>query len=196
LYLNYYKRILDILLVVLTFPVFVLLCLFVSILIKLDDDGSIFYQADRIGKDSKIFTMYKFRTMKMGAPHLLNPDGSTYNAEDDERVTKIGKFLRKTSLDELPQLINVLMGEMSFVGPRPSLAGALGTYQDDEIDKMKVRPGITGYTQAYFRNTISNREKRLNDAWYANNVSFWLDLKIIIRTIQTVVSREGLYTNQ
>ena len=110
--------------------------------------------------------------MKVNAPTLLNADGSTYNAKDDPRVTKIGKFMRETSIDETPQILNVLKGDMSIIGPRASLASVLDTFQDDEIDKMKVRPGITGYTQAYYRNGLSNREKRLKDAWYANNVVF------------------------
>ena len=128
-------------------------------------------------------------------PYYLIEDGNTYNAKDDFRVTKIGKFLRETSIDETPQILNVLKGDMSIVGPRASLAIELDTYMDDEMDKMKVRPGITGYTQAYYRNGLSSREKRLKDAWYANNVSFWLDLKIFFKTILTVLKREGLYSN-
>ena len=85
---------------------------------------------------------------------------------------------------------------MSIIGPRASLSGTLGTYKDDEVDKMKVKPGITGFTQAYYRNAISNREKRLKDAWYANNVNFWLDVKIFFRTIVTVLKRDGLYTTK
>jgi len=140
--------------------------------------------------------MYKFRSMKLNAPNVLNPDGSTYNAKDDPRVTKIGRIIRATSLDETPQILNVLVGNMSIIGPRASLAGALDTYQPDEIDKMKVKPGITGYTQAYYRNDLDIRNKRLKDAWYANNVTFWLDVKILFKTIITVLKREGLYTNQ
>ena len=121
--------------------------------------------------------------------------GADEFVEVDPRVTRVGKFLRETSLDETPQILNVIKGDMSFIGPRASLAIALTTYQDDEIDKMKVRPGITGYTQAYFRNALSNREKRLKDAWYANNVSFILDIKIIFKTIVTIITRKSLYTN-
>ena len=127
--------------------------------------------------------------------YYLIEDGNTYNAKDDFRVTKIGKFLRETSIDETPQILNVLKGDMSIVGPRASLAIELDTYMDDEMDKMKVRPGITGYTQAYYRNGLSSREKRLKDAWYANSVSFWLDIKIFFKTILTVLKREGLYSN-
>ena len=139
--------------------------------------------------------MYKFRSMKVNAENILNADGSTFNSKDDPRVTKVGKFLRETSLDETAQLLNMLKGEMSLIGPRASGWDALETYKSDEVDKMKVCPGITGYTQAYFRNSVSVREKRLKDAWYANNVSFILDLKIFFKTISTVLKRENIYTN-
>lgn len=195
MYVKYVKRIIDILICMIGLPVFIFLYIIFGLLIKLQDRGPIFYKADRIGKDSKLFKMYKFRSMKTNSPNLLNADGSTYNSEDDPRVTKIGKFIRTTSIDETPQIINVIKGEMSIIGPRASLSGALGTYLEDEIDKMNVKPGITGYTQAYYRNGLSNREKRLMDAWYANNVSFSLDVKIFFKTILTVLKREGLYTN-
>ncbi len=195
MYLTYIKRIADIIICLIGLPIFALIYICIGILIKIEDGGPIFYKAERIGKDSKIFKMYKFRSMKVNAPKILNEDGSTYNASDDPRVTKIGKFIRETSLDETAQIINVLKGEMSIIGPRASLSGAIGTYQDDEVDKMKVRPGITGLTQAYYRNGLSNREKRLKDAWYANNITFWLDIKIFFRTIKTVLKKEGLYTN-
>ena len=195
MYLTYIKRIADIIICLIGLPIFALIYICIGILIKIEDGGPIFYKAERIGKESKIFKMYKFRSMKVNAPKILNEDGSTYNASDDPRVTKIGKFIRETSLDETAQIINVLKGEMSIIGPRASLSGAIGTYQDDEVDKMKVRPGITGLTQAYYRNGLSNREKRLKDAWYANNITFWLDIKIFFRTIKTVLKKEGLYTN-
>lgn len=196
MYLKYIKRIIDIIICIIGLPVFILLYIGIGIAIKLEDGGPIFYKADRIGKDSKIFKMYKFRSMKINAPKILNEDGSTYNASDDPRVTKIGKFIRETSIDETAQIINVLKGEMSIIGPRASLSGAIGTYKDDEIDKMNVRPGITGLTQAYYRNGLSVREKRLKDAWYANNVTFYGDIKIFLKTIVTVLKREGLYTNE
>lgn len=194
MYVQYSKRILDILICIAGLPVFVILLLIFGFLIKLEDRGVVFYKAERVGKDGKLFPMYKFRSMKVGAPFLQNPDGSAYNGKDDSRVTKIGKFMRETSIDETPQIWNVLKGDMSIVGPRPSLSSALITYRCDEVDKMKVKPGITGYTQAYYRNTLSNREKRLIDSWYANNVVFWLDVKIFLKTIIMVLKREGLYT--
>mgnify|MGYP003901170909 CR=1 FL=1 len=195
MYSRYIKRILDIIVCIIGLPLFILLFVIFGLLIKFDDGGPIFYKSERIGKDSKLFKMYKFRSMKVNAPYWENADGSTYNSKNDPRVTRIGKFIRETSIDEIPQLLNVLKGEMSIIGPRASLSNALSTFKDDEMDKMKVRPGITGYTQAYYRNGLSNREKRLKDAWYANNVSFWLDVKIFFKTVSTVVKREGLYTN-
>ncbi|MCM3741807.1 sugar transferase [Oceanobacillus luteolus] len=195
MYSKFFKRIIDIFASVIALPIFIVFYIIFGLLIKLEDRGPVFYKAERIGKNSRIFKMYKFRSMKVDAPTLFNIDGSTYNSEDDPRVTKIGKFMRESSIDEIPQIINVLKGDMSLIGPRASLSSVLDTYKDDEIDKMKVRPGITGYTQAYFRNGLSNREKRLKDAWYANNLSLLLDFKIVCKTILTVFSKEGLYTN-
>src|SRR5699024_1331607 len=123
------KRILDILISVVGLPVFILLYIIFGLLIKIEDKGPIFYKADRTGKNSKSFKMYKFRSMKINAPTLLNADGSTYNAKDDPRVTKIGRIMRETSIDETPQILNVLKGDMSVIGPRASLASVLDTYQ-------------------------------------------------------------------
>ena len=190
------KRVLDLIFSIMALPFLLLLFIIIGILIKLEDGGKVIYKAKRIGKDSKIFNMYKFRSMKENAPNILNKDGSTYNSENDARVTKVGKIVRKTSLDETPQVINVLLGQMSIIGPRASGAEALKTYKKDEKDKMKVRPGITGYCQAYYRNSIGVREKRLKDAWYANHLSFWLDVKIFFKTIETVLKHENVYTNE
>ena len=195
MYQNFWKRIIDIMLCIMALPFFIILVICVGIAIKIEDKGPVFYKAKRIGKNSKVFDMYKFRSMKVNSPNIVNEDGSTYNSKNDPRVTKVGKFIRETSIDEIPQILNVLKGEMSIIGPRASGAGAIGTYLDDEIDKMKVMPGITGYTQAYYRNGLSVREKRLKDAWYANNISLGLDIKIFFKTIQTVLRRENLYTN-
>ena len=191
-----FKRVVDTLICLVAFPFFCIIWLFVAIAIKVEDGGPVFYMAERIGKDSKLLMMYKFRSMKVNAENILNADGSTYNAKDDPRVTKVGKFLRETSIDELPQIINVIKGEMSIIGPRSSEWYTVDTYLPDEIDKMKVRPGITGYTQAYYRNSMSPREKRVLDAWYANNMSFSLDVKIFFKTIASVLKRENVYTNE
>lgn len=195
-YVTVVKRTVDVLIGVVALPFLLVLIAVVGIAIKIDDGGPIFYKAKRIGKNSEIFDMYKFRSMIVNAPNWTNQDGSTYNAPDDERVTRVGKFIRRTSIDECPQFLNLLLGNMSLIGPRASGAGAIGTYQSDEMAKMDVLPGITGYTQAYYRNSISVREKRLYDAWYAHNVSLWLDVKILFKTVVTVLKKDNVYTNQ
>lgn len=195
IYRDYIKRMIDICLCVFALPIFLVLYIVVGLAIKLEDRGPVFYMAERIGKDNTLLKMYKFRSMKVNAPNIVNPDGSTFNSASDSRVTKVGKIIRETSIDETPQIINVLKGEMSIIGPRASGYDALSTYKKDEMDKMKVVPGITGYTQAYFRNGLSVREKRLKDAWYANHVSFRLDVNIFFKTIETVLRHKNLYTN-
>ena len=195
MYDRFVKRVLDLILSIIGIVILLPVWIIVPILIKKDDGGPVFYLAPRIGKNYKKILMYKFRSMKVGNEDIRNADGSTYNSVDDPRVTKIGRILRRTSIDELPQLFNVLKGEMSLVGPRAGTWDMLDTYKPDEIEKMKVRPGITGYTQAYYRNTISMREKRVLDAKYANNVTFLLDLKILLKTVRIVFRHEGLYTN-
>lgn len=195
MYIKLVKPFLDRLIVILILPLFIILFIAICIAIKMEDSGPVFYKAERIGKNSKKIYMYKFRSMKVNAPNILNKDGSTYNSKNDSRVTKVGRILRDTSLDEVAQIINVLNGTMSIIGPRASCWEALTTYKSDELDKMNVKPGITGYTQAYYRNSISVREKRLKDAWYANHVSFLLDLKIFLKTILTVLKKENIYTN-
>ncbi len=195
MYKHIFKRLLDIAFSLLVFPLFGLILIPVAIAIKLDDGGPVFYKSARVGRGFQKFNMLKFRSMKVNAPDLRNVDGGTYNSANDPRVTKIGKFLRETSLDETPQILNIIKGDMSIIGPRAGDWESVDTYEDDEKDKTKVVPGLTGYCQAYFRNNASVREKRLKDAWYANNVSFLLDVKIFFKTIETVLKHENLYTN-
>lgn len=194
-YKKHIKRFLDLSLCILAFPFWILLFIPIALAIKISDGGPVFYMAERIGENSKKIQMYKFRSMRVNAENRINSDGSTYNSIDDPRLTGIGRFLRKTSLDETPQILNVLKNEMSIVGPRASEWWALPSYKKDELDKMKVLPGITGYTQAYYRNKIGVREKRLLDAEYARNVCFVLDLRIFFKTISTVLKKVNLYTN-
>lgn len=196
LYQIYIKRIIDFFICIISLPIFIILFLPISIAIKLEDEGPIFYKSKRLGLNFSEFEMYKFRTMRVNAPDIRNSDGSTYNSEYDSRVTKVGKFLRKSSLDEIPQIFNVLKGNMSIVGPRPGDVESKNTYSHYEKDKMLIKPGITGYTQAYYRNNLSVREKRLLDAWYSHNSSFLLDIKIILKTIVTVLKSENIYTNE
>lgn len=194
-YQNVFKRLVDILACLVLIPFMLLLFIPISIAIKIEDGGPVLYRSRRIGKNFKEFNMYKFRSMRVNAPDLRNEDGSTYNSKSDSRVTRVGNFIRETSIDELPQIFNVLFGQMSLVGPRAGDVESKDTYQEDEKDKTLVRPGITGYSQAYYRNKLGVREKRLYDAWYAHNVSMWLDIKILFKTVGTVLKRENVYTN-
>lgn len=190
------KRAIDIIACLIALPFVLIIMIPVAIAIKVEDRGPLFYHSMRIGKGFKEFGMLKFRSMKVNAPDLRNEDGSTFNSKTDPRVTKIGHILRETSLDEIPQVFNVLAGQMSIIGPRAGDVESKDTYEEDEKDKLLIRPGITGYTQAYYRNGLGVREKRLYDAWYAHSVSFWLDVKIFFRTIKTVLTHENVYTNE
>lgn len=190
------KRVIDIVACLIALPFVLIIMIPVAIAIKVEDRGPLFYQSMRIGKDFKEFGMLKFRSMKVNAPDLRNEDGSTFNSKTDPRVTRTGHILRETSLDEIPQVFNVLAGQMSIIGPRAGDVESKDTYEDDEKDKLLIRPGITGYTQAYYRNGLGVREKRLYDAWYAHSVSFWLDVRIFFRTIKTVLTHENVYTNE
>lgn len=195
MYKQYIKSIFDIIISLVVLPLVILCLIIFSPFIYFYDKGPIFYNAKRIGKNGKPFKMFKFRTMIVNAPDIRLPDGSTYNAEDDPRVTKIGKFLRKTSIDELPQIFNVLKGEMSFIGPRPDPVDWLNKYTEEEKVFLTVKPGITGYNQAYFRNSVDANTKIKNDIFYAENISFILDLKILLKTLQTVFSRQNIHIN-
>ena len=198
MYVHFFKPLFDFIIALIALPFVLLVILIFGPFIYFTDRGTIFYNAPRDGIKCKPFKMYKLRSMYLNAPDLRNEDGSTFNSDDDPRVTPIGKFLRKSSIDELPQLFNVLFGDMSLVGPRPT------TVEDDQIydqikvdykDRFKVKPGITGYAQAYFRNSISQDEKYHLDAYYANNISFILDFKILYNTFISVLFHKNIYTN-
>lgn len=197
MYQKYTKRILDIIFSAILFPFVVLIVCFFGMLIVIDDGFPIFYNAERRGKNGRMFSMYKLRSMKKNSPDIRKQDGSTYNSESDPRLTKIGKFIRRYSIDEIPQIFNVLIGNMSFVGPRPGLASK--KYADLEEKKKKrleVMPGITGYSQAYYRNSISQEEKIDKDCWYVENVSFLLDAKIVIKTFIGVIRHANIYNTK
>ncbi|KPG89172.1 sugar transferase [Staphylococcus hominis] len=191
-YKTHYKRAFDLTLSLVAMPIVGLVISGTSLLIKLDDNGSVFYKSYRLGKNKSKFLMYKFRSMKMNAPDIRNQDGSTYNSENDSRITRVGKILRKTSIDEIPQLINVIKGDMSIVGPRPDTPEALEIYKNDESRKLEVKPGITGYNQAFFRNSIPQVYKFKNDVYYVDNVSFKFDCIIIWKTILSVLKRSNI----
>ena len=134
--------------------------------------------------------------MKVNAPDIRNKDGSTYNADDDPRLTRIGRFVRRTSIDEVPQLLNILLGDMSFIGPRPDLPEHHLMYEGNEAKKLEVLPGITGYNQAYFRNSVDWKERKKHDVYYVDNVTMWFDIKILFKTFLTVVANDGVYVKQ
>jgi undecaprenyl phosphate N,N'-diacetylbacillosamine 1-phosphate transferase len=190
------KQIIDFVVALFLLPLIFVLIFIVSILIYIDDKGPVFFNDYRIGINGSKFKMFKFRTMIVNAPDIRLDDGSTYNGKDDYRVTKIGNFLRKTSIDELPQILNVFLGNMSFIGPRPDPMDWLQKYSDEERIFLNVKPGITGYNQAFFRNSADGVQKISNDVFYAKNISFLLDLKILIQTIRTIVLRKNLYVEE
>jgi lipopolysaccharide/colanic/teichoic acid biosynthesis glycosyltransferase len=180
------KRLID-----LTGGILGLLCLlliypFVAVLIKLDSRGPVLFKQDRPGKNGKIFTLYKFRTMQ----ELR--DGTGTLLPDEKRLTRIGKFLRRLSLDELPEFINVLKGDISLVGPRPLLLKYLDRYSPEQARRHEVKPGITGWAQVNGRNAITWEEKFKYDVWYVDNWSIWLDIKILFLTIWKVIKGEGI----
>lgn len=189
------KRIFDFVGALILLPMLLIIYIIVAILIKLDDCGHVFYKDVRLGRSIKEFEMYKFRTMIENAPDIRNVDGTTYNGKNDDRVTKIGRILRETSIDETAQLINILKGDMSFVGPRPSPLGNKHLYSKEYIRKFSVRPGITGYNQAYFRNSASLEDRQKNDLYYVENISLMLDIKIIFKTFFIVLKRESIYNS-
>lgn len=192
MYKNYIKRLFDIIIGLLAFPFVLLFIIIVGPFIYFEDRGPVFYKAQRIGKGGKPFGMLKFRSMKVNAPDIRLENGDTYNGEDDFRVTKIGRIMRKTSIDEIPQFLNVLNGTMSFVGPRPDTSDFLHVYEEKYPAVLGIKPGITGYNQAYFRNSIDGDEKMKNDNYYAEHMSFLMDLKIVFKTIKTVLFRENV----
>ncbi|MBE5756530.1 MAG: sugar transferase [Clostridiales bacterium] len=193
MYKHFFKGLFDFILSLIAFPFLILIIFIVGIMIKIDDGGPIFYTAKRIGKNGKLFKMVKFRSMKVNAPDIRLADGSTYNGEDDPRVTKIGKILRKTSIDELPQILNVLTFKMSFIGPRPDPEDWLDKYTDEERVFLTVRPGITGYSQAYFRNDADGKQKIVNDVYYAKHCTLWMDIKVFFKTIVVVLKKENTF---
>ena len=187
------KRILDIFFSLIGFPVFLLVYIVIAPIIKFTDNGPVFFVAMRIGKDGNFFKMYKFRTMMVDAPDIRLEDGSTFNGSDDPRVTRIGRLLRKLSIDEIPQVINILKGDMSLIGPRPDPPDWLSRYNDEYKIILTVKPGLTGYNQAYYRNSADGIQKMKNDAFYAENICFLMDFKIFLKSISCVVKMENTY---
>lgn len=199
MYKCFVKRLMDICIALICIPFFALIFVFVAPAIYLTDKGPIFYNAERLGKDGTFFKMFKFRSMRVNAPDLRNADGSTFNSSSDPRVTKIGCIIRKTSLDETPQIFNVIKGDMSIVGPRAHLTTRYhGWDSQTELQKkrLSVRPGITGYSQAYFRNSATSKEKDEQDAYYVDHISFGLDVKILVQTFLSIIKHKNLYSSE
>ena len=192
MYKHFVKRLMDIIIGVMALPVVLVFVCVLGPIIYFSDRGSIFYKAKRIGQGGKMFGMYKFRSMIMNAPDIRLANGDTYNGDDDPRVTKIGRFMRRTSIDEIPQFLNVLGGTMSFIGPRPDTPDFLHVYEEKYPDILKIKPGLTGYNQAYFRNSIDGAVKMRNDNFYAQHLTLWMDVKIVLKTFKTVLFRENV----
>jgi undecaprenyl phosphate N,N'-diacetylbacillosamine 1-phosphate transferase len=180
------KRSLDFVFAVILLIVLSPLMLLVAIAIKLDSRGPVFFKQERPGKGARIFTIYKFRTMSVETEKAGKP------LSNIARMTKVGSFLRKTSIDELPQLFNILKGEMSFIGPRPLLVEYLEYYSSEQKRRHEVKPGISGWAQVNGRNAISWEEKFKYDIWYVNNQSLLLDIKILFLTVYNVLRRKGI----
>ena len=187
MYRHFFKRFLDFWIALITLicvsPLLVVVYLWLSIANK--GAGALFFQ-ERPGKDGKIFKIIKFKTMtdERGTDGELLPD--------EQRLTRVGRFVRSTSIDELPQLINVLKGDMALIGPRPLLVQYLPLYNKEQARRHEVRPGITGWAQSNGRNAICWSEKFKYDVWYVDHVSFWTDLKVVYMTIVMVLKREGI----
>lgn len=187
LYRDYFKRGIDFVIVLSVLLVIwpVLLVIYIWLTVANNGAGALFFQ-ERPGKDAKVFKIIKFKTMtdERDAEGNLLPD--------EERLTKIGRFVRSTSIDELPQLINVLKGDMALIGPRPLLVKYLPLYSKDQARRHEVRPGITGWAQCNGRNAISWTKKFELDVWYVDNVSLWTDIKVILVTLKKVLVRDGI----
>lgn len=180
------KRIIDIFCSLIVLLLFWWLYIIVALLVRTKLGSPILFKQPRPGKNEKIFDMYKFRTMT----DERNKNGKLLS--DERRLTEFGKTLRATSLDELPEIFNILKGDMSLIGPRPLLVKYLPRYNEEQRHRHDVKPGLTGYAQVHGRNSVSWEEKFKMDVWYVNHISLGTDIKIILDTVKTVVKREGI----
>lgn len=198
MYREIFKPFLDFILSLILSIISLPFILIAMIFVKVEDGGACFYNAPRVGKKGKVFTMYKLRSMKMNSPNILNKDNTTFNSENDPRLTKVGRVIRELSIDELPQIWNVLKGDMAFIGPRPDLPAALDKFFDNPLymKKISVKPGLTGYTQAFFRNQLSFDERLEKNVYYIDHLSFLLDCKIVFATIAHILDHKSVYRNK
>lgn len=185
------KRILDFCCALVAVVLFSPLMAVCAVAIKLDDGSPVLFRQTRPGKDGKLFRLYKFRTMSVNTK-----DENGEELSDMQRMTKIGRILRKTSLDELPQFVNVLRGEMSFIGPRPLLCEYLELYSPDQARRHEVRPGISGLAQVNGRNAITWEEKFDFDVEYVDNLSLMLDIRILFKTVSNVLMGDGVNSDE
>lgn len=186
MYRHFFKRFIDIIISLIGILVGGIPMLIVALLVKLDSPGPVLFKQARLGKNGKQFHIYKFRSMCVGAEK-----SGVYSDNQDKRVTKVGKFIRATSLDELPQFFNILKGDMSLVGPRPPLTyhpWPLEEYTDFQRRMFEVRPGITGWAQVHGRKDVEWHHRIELSVWYVEHLSFWLDIKIMFKTVFKVLS--------
>lgn len=193
------KRAIDVIISTIGLIVLSPIFLILAIIIKLDSKGPVFFAHTRYGKDGKKFKMYKFRTMYENAQDMINdftPEQmkewkENFKLQDDPRITKVGKFLRKTSLDELPQIVNIIKGDLSIIGPRPVIEEELEKYGDNKEKFLSVTPGLTGYWQANGRSSTTYEQRMEMELYYIDNISPKLDVKIFFKTIESVIKKEG-----
>ena len=196
----FFKRIFDILLSLIGLIILAIPCLIISLFIFACDRGPVFYTQERVGKDGKRFKIYKFRSMYVDADKLLEKlkeknevTGPMFKMKNDPRITKIGHFIRKTSIDELPQLFNVVRGDMSLVGPRPPLPSEVAEYTDYDMQRLLVVPGCSGLWQATVRNSVGFHEMVQLDLEYIQKSSIWFDIKILFMTIKILFKPNSAY---
>lgn len=187
------KRLIDIIFSLIVLVLFLPIWILVAILIKLTSPGPVFFLQDRPGKHKKIFKVYKFRTMKPGSERMVKGQEVML---DDDRITSIGRFLRRTKIDEVPQVLNVLKGEMSLVGPRPERISSLEDYDDEISKRLNMRPGMTGLAQVSGNIYLDLKDRYKLDVYYVENYSLWLDIRIIIRTLGVILYGEGKYVDK
>ncbi|MFD1334549.1 sugar transferase [Oceanobacillus iheyensis] len=187
------KKIIDFVLSLVLLIILSPLLIITAILIRVDSKGPIIFKQPRIGKEGKLFKVWKLRTMIDNAESI---GAGLTTAERDPRITRVGNFLRKVSIDEIPQLVNILKGDMSFIGPRPAPVVHLEKYNNHDRIRLEVLPGITGWAQVSGRNKLTWPERIEKDIWYVNNISFLLDIKILLKTIRVVLLSEGIYSGR